>query len=260
MSTHSRNPAGGPPMVGDEPGAGLLDALVAAERDSMDPPAEGERQTWERVVASVAVGGTPPVQPSSISGPASTVTSLWIKIVLGVVIGGVVAAAGYRLSAEPEPVATTVARSNGAAPQQQQAQPPSTPSVAPRAQPHPPAQPAAVVPPQPPTQSPQPPPSKPTRVVPPDTPPTSDLTEETRLLARARALVRAGSPGDALAPLREHARRFPEGQLTEDRLVLQAQALCESGDNKAGLKKATALRKAFPGSSHLPRVSRICSP
>ncbi|MEM6293844.1 MAG: hypothetical protein AAGA54_21390, partial [Myxococcota bacterium] len=89
-------------------------------------------------------------------------------------------------------------------------------------------------------------------------PPTSDLAEETRLLAQARARLHAGSPKNALAPLSEHQARFPDGQLTEDRMVLRARALCESGDRGSGRKAAAALRKAFPSSSHLPRVDRTC--
>jgi len=264
MSTETRENDPGAHASRGEPG--LLDALVQAERASMDPPADGERQsqTWTRVVASVAVGGPPPVVPASISGPATTVTSLWVKIVLGVIVGGVVAAAGFGLAPdpEPEPVATAVADS-----QNESDETPPSPTSRPvpvAARPTPvspgthaefpaPAQPATAVPP---TGASAP---KPARTAPAD-PPTSNLTEETRLLARARARLRAGSPGDALIPLGEHARRFPHGQLTEDRLVLQAQALCESGDTKAGLKKAAALRKAFPGSSHLPRVQRSCRP
>lgn len=262
MSTETRKNDPGAHASGGEPG--LLDALVQAERASMEPPADDERQsqTWTRVVASVAVGGPPPVAPASISGPATTVTSLWVKIVLGVIVGGVVAAAGFGLAPdpEPEPVATAVAGS-----QTESRQTPPSPAlrpapVAPRPTPMPPradAEPPA--PGQPPAAVPPAEASAPKRArAAPADPPTSNLTEETRLLARARARLRAGSPGDALTPLGEHARRFPQGQLTEDRLVLQAQALCESGDTKAGLKKAAALRKAFPGSSHLPRVQRSC--
>lgn len=77
-----------------------------------------------------------------------------------------------------------------------------------------------------------------------------------RLLGRVRARLRSGSASDALAPLTEHARRFPQGQQTEDRMVLRAQALCKSGDTTVGRKEAAALRKAFPKSSYLPRVDR----
>ena len=43
-------------------------------------------------------------------------------------------------------------------------------------------------------------------------------------------------------------------------MVLQAQALCESGQAEAGREQASALREAYPGSSHLPRIDRVCSP
>lgn len=265
MSTQTRDPgAAGASALDrgprDEPGAGLLDALAEAERASMKPPAQGERQTWERVVASVAAGGAPAVPPSSISGPASAAASTWAKVVLGLVLGGVVLATGYALSTDPapEPVSTVAATGDADPPPRQSSAPQRT--EAPRAQPPPPSQPALQAPPSPSAPAVHTAPARPVRAAAPRSgaAASSNLTEETRLLARARARLRAGSPADALPPLAEHARRFPDGQLAEDRLVLQAQALCESGDVKAGSKTAAALRKAFPRSSHLPRVTRAC--
>lgn len=258
MSTRTRDP--GAAGERDAAGASLLDALVEAERASMEPPAQGEQQTWERVVASVAVGGAPAVPPSSISGPASAAASTWIKVVLGVVLGGVALAAGYVLSTEPnpEPVSSAVAASDADPPPPQSPAPHNAEAL--RAQPPPPGQPALPEPvhPSAPAVHTSPPKAARAAAPQPGAAATSNLTQETRLLARARARLRAGSPADALPPLAEHARRFPDGQLTEDRLVLQAQALCESGDVEAGSKQASALRKAFPRSSHLPRVNRAC--
>lgn len=234
----------------------LLDALVDAERASMKPPEGAQDQTWERVVGTVGMGAPPLVEPTSVAAPTAATAAPWLKIIVGVLLGGAVAAIGYSVTSdpEPEPVAKpTAAVRSDAAPEP----PPPPPAGA-----APPVEAASPIT-EPPDDTP------PTAVQRPakkarntsakaTDPPSSDLAEETRLLARARARLRAGSPKDALAPLSEHAKRFPKGQLTEDRMVLRAQALCEAGEQTSGRKAAEALRKAFPASSHLPRVDRTC--
>ncbi|MCR9161057.1 MAG: hypothetical protein ACE37F_11520 [Nannocystaceae bacterium] len=234
-----------------EDGGDLLDALVDAERAAMEPPEHAQAQTWERVVGTVALGTPPPVPPSSVATPAASSTAPWLKIVLGVLLGGAVAAIGYGVTADDPPATATApptATRADATPS------PSAPAALPQPEPAP-----ALAPPPP---APAPPAQQPAKEVRAASkaadPPASDLAEETRLLALARASLRAGSAAKALVPLAEHARRFPRGQLAEDRMVLRAQALCESGERSAGRKAAAALRKAFPGSSHLPRVDRAC--
>lgn len=246
--------------------AGFLDALVDAERASMQPDADvqtaAQNATWERVVGTVAMGAPPPVEPTSVAAPTAATATPWLKIVLGVLLGGAVAAIGYSVTAEPESSSTpTVAVGSGGAGDVAPAPPVVAPALAdpPAERPATVAEPTVTPPLERPPASVQQPARKaraaPTKAT---APPASDLAEETRLLARARARLRAGSPNDALAPLSEHETRFPSGQLTEDRMVLRAQALCEAGDRPSGRKAATALRKAFPASSHLPRVDRTC--
>jgi len=246
-----------------QPGAGLLDALVEGERASMRPPRGAQDETWERVVGTVGLGGPPPIEPTSI-GPAAMATTAWVKILLGVVLG-VAVVAGYRITtAPPEPDPASSARAPArvepaaepVASPAQQAQPPAA-AAPPDPSPAPPPTPAVVQPPEDP--SPRRARAEPAESAPAPAPtPASNLAEETRLLAAARARLRVSSPSGALVPLGEHARRFPQGQLTEDRMVLRAQALCEAGDRAAGRQQAASLRKAFPESSHLPRVDRAC--
>ena len=245
----------------DEGPDALLDALVRGERAAMKPPEGAQGQTWERVAATVAIGGPPPLEPASITGAGSAAAAPWTKIVLGLLLG-VAVVGGYRLATTPDDPEPRVGMQTRAA--DDTPEPSLVPAAQPRAEP----------PPSAPAFEPEPEPEADTETEPEPVrrevakakaspsvreAPTSDLAEETRLLARARRRLGAASPRDALAPLREHARRFPNGQLTEDRMVLQAQALCESGQADAGRKQAAALRKAFPSSSHLPRVDRACA-
>ncbi len=59
-------------------------------------------------------------------------------------------------------------------------------------------------------------------------PPAGGLAEETALLEEARRAL-AGSPEQALARTREHARRFPRGQLASERTLLEIDALYRLG-------------------------------
>jgi len=244
----------------DEGPDALLDALVRGERAAMKPPEGAQGQTWERVAATVATGGPPPLEPTSITGSGAAAASApWAKIVLGLVLG-VAAVGGYRLATAPSDPSPAVVTRAGAA--DELPEPAVVPAAMPRAEPPVPAELPAVAPPEPPAPEPvarATSKAKAARNSETRDAAASTLAEETRLLAQARRRLAAGSARDALVPLREHARRFPSGQLTEDRMVLQAQALCESGQTDQGLAQASALRKAFPRSSHLPRVDRACA-
>ncbi|MEM6990481.1 MAG: hypothetical protein AAF721_08290 [Myxococcota bacterium] len=261
-------------MTGEKTnGQGLLEALIDGERAALKPGAGAKRRTWKRVANTVAIGAPLPVEPSTIAGPSVVAAKAapWLKVVLGVVLGGAVGAAGFGLLADEDPpaVVTTGEQPVSHEPRVVDTAPPPS-SETPKSGPTP-APPAAVAPPDDPPGATPPPvaagaptrsrststtPARAAPSVPVQTP--STLAEETRLLAEARAHLRSAKPTSALEPLTEHARRFPKGQLSEDRMVLRAQALCESGDKAAGLREAAALKRAFPASSHLPRVRRAC--
>jgi hypothetical protein len=84
--------------------------------------------------------------------------------------------------------------------------------------------------------------------------PAPDLAAEMAVLRRASALVRAQEGQRALQALDEHARRFPKGQLVEDREALRVQALCAAGQSEAARQAARAFEHAHPASAHLRRV------
>lgn len=61
----------------------------------------------------------------------------------------------------------------------------------------------------------------------------------------------------ALTVLEEHGRRFPDGQLVEERESLMVQALVLLQRHEEAKKKAAAFRKAFPDSMLLPAVEAM---
>lgn len=86
----------------------------------------------------------------------------------------------------------------------------------------------------------------------------STLAAENRLLAQARAALIEGEPSRALGRLDEHARRFPDGVLSEERQALRAVALCEAGREAEGDAAARAFLRAHPQAALAERVRSAC--
>lgn len=88
--------------------------------------------------------------------------------------------------------------------------------------------------------------------------PGSTLAEENRLLKQARAALVDAKPEQALARLGEHARRFPDGVLAEEREALRAVALCEAGREADGDAAAQAFLREHPQAALAERVRSAC--
>jgi hypothetical protein len=86
--------------------------------------------------------------------------------------------------------------------------------------------------------------------------PTDALAEETRLVAAARRALSSSEPAMALEPLREHARRFPQGALAEEREAYVAIAHCRHQPPQP--EAARRFLAAHAGSVHAPRVQAAC--
>ncbi|MFZ5892649.1 MAG: hypothetical protein ACOY0T_16440 [Myxococcota bacterium] len=86
----------------------------------------------------------------------------------------------------------------------------------------------------------------------------NSLGSETRLLARARELLRAGRAEEALGVLREHARSYPDGSLREEALASQVLVLCAQGRVKEAAVERARFHATFPRSPLGPRVDREC--
>lgn len=104
-----------------------------------------------------------------------------------------------------------------------------------------------VAPPPVPTPSPSPKPEKPVRDV--------ALAEERALVEQGRASLARGDLFRALEAVESHAKRYPRGQLEEEREALWVQALLASGDRAAAKKKAAAFKARFPESMLWPVVA-----
>jgi outer membrane protein assembly factor BamD (BamD/ComL family) len=88
--------------------------------------------------------------------------------------------------------------------------------------------------------------------------PADSLAEEVRLLAKAEADLSSGRFGEAARTLSEHERRFPMGELAEERMAARIQALCALGRTDEATAALAKLARAFPRSSHLDGVEKAC--
>lgn len=88
--------------------------------------------------------------------------------------------------------------------------------------------------------------------------PADRLREEVALIGRVKAALDDGRPSDAMMELDDHARRFPDGELTLERRGYRAIALCALGRDTEGRGAGRAFVKGHPGSTLAGRVQVAC--
>lgn len=182
---------------------------------SVRPQLESRRReaVQRAVLAACLPVGTATVAKASAGG--GTVAWLWGLAGAGVVAVGISAAVALAPSpssppppeASPQDSPVPAARPVEASPTPSLPATPRPEAVPPQAEPHDEA-PAAKVP--------SPPKPRP-RAEPKPEPAKNTLAAELTLIRRAKELARDGKPEDAAKVLDEHARRFPAGQLVDER-------------------------------------------
>ena len=200
---------------------GELARLLAAERDAPPPAPEVGARVWSRVDASLGAG------PRFPTG----------KAFLIVAAVGAAAAIGWRAFERP-PAPTAVPRPAAPpAPMAALASPsPSAPlSTSPSASPA--TSPATSIDRR----------SSRTRAIDP-------LGAERALVDRAREALAHGVPRDAAALLDEHARRYPRGQLREERESLAVRAALTLGRPAEARARGEAFLRSDPDSLFAPGV------
>jgi hypothetical protein len=103
------------------------------------------------------------------------------------------------------------------------------------------------------------PPSRPRVFPPPRLSPADAVRAELLLLRPARAAVAREDFAAALPPIAEHARRFRDGRLAEEREALRVKALVGLGRADEARRAAAAFRAHFPHSVLLPAVGQMSS-
>lgn len=86
------------------------------------------------------------------------------------------------------------------------------------------------------------------------------LAKEIAMLSQASADLHAGRPSVALTVLDEHQRKFPHGELVQERTSARIQALCALGRMAEAQVELARLARTAPNSPHLARARKACGP
>lgn len=227
-------------------------ALINAERSHLASGPAGGTDAWLKLSADVAAGVPAPFDlpwsavPSTLGAFSLTAVGLSVGTTAVLIAAGVWFVVSTPAPSPPAPSPPTPSPAVMSS---------STSGPRPAPPPTPPQQPPPVrgVPPTAPPPLTQPPPSPP----PSPSPEPGTLIEELRLLRKAQVHLKKEQLKDALSVLEEHARRFPEGQVAEERQALQAITLCKLG-RPEGREAAKAFLQAHPASPQAPRVKLAC--
>lgn len=242
----------------------LLAAAIEEERAREILPPEVHGRLRARVLACVASGtgggamndGAPESPaPPDVTGPPSVplapaaglTIKVWSALAIGTVIGAVAGSLATRAMLDERAPAPQVESprpvSAGAEP------PPAPPPVDPQA--------PSIRDPEPaPAEADAPPPDEPRSRPRPARPPSAaDLEEERTLIELARAAHARGNDDAAMDALARHARRFPDGALTEERDGLRVIALAATDPARARAE-AARFRRRYPASVLLPAIER----
>lgn len=223
--------------------------LLASVRD-VAPPAHAKGEAWRAIAATVAAGsvvaGTSSAASAAAtvkSGGAVLAGSLATKVMWTVAAGSIAASSYYYAvrSAAPE---------EKRAPAAQVATPAPVVHAKPIALEATPEEPAPSVE----RAAPEP---QARRAAPRVAKRRDPLTEESALLTRARAAVRAGDTAAAERMLQRITAEFPGGVLEQERQVLEIELLAARGKLAEAQARARRFAEAYPSSPHTARLRSL---
>lgn len=87
-------------------------------------------------------------------------------------------------------------------------------------------------------------------------PVAADPAGEVPLLQSAQDAL-ASDPAKALALCNEHARKFPNGTVAQEREVIAIDALLRLGNRPAAKARANRFNASYPGSPHARRIAKL---
>ena len=77
---------------------------------------------------------------------------------------------------------------------------------------------------------------------------------EVKLVQRAQDALRGSRPTEALALCNDHAKRFPNGMVTQECEVIAVEALVKTGKKDEARRRADRFKARFPGSASIRRL------
>jgi RNA polymerase sigma-70 factor (ECF subfamily) len=85
--------------------------------------------------------------------------------------------------------------------------------------------------------------------------PVAGANSEADLIERARRALRSGRAAGAVRGLMTHERRFPDGQLAEERDILLIEAYLANGDRRLAGERLAHYRRSYPSGLHRQRAA-----
>jgi hypothetical protein len=229
-------------------------ALLRASRSFDEPNARDAERVRASVLAKVGVAvglgaGMTAATSSLAASPAAVLGATVMKLGAAVVVAGGLATAGYvgLQATSPKPVPAAVATARAPAPTETRS--PVFPNVISETEPR-----AVETPTASPPRAHRARPASPPRAA----RATPDLEGEARLLELADADLRRGDASSALARLAEHAAKYPEGALREEREGVRVVALCRAGRVAEGRAAAERFFVRAPRSTLAARIRAAC--
>jgi hypothetical protein len=211
-----------------------LDALLAHEREIAPVRETTRARSLARARAALGAGDARPAHR-----PVEAPPFRWAAVAAIVCVAGAAGAVAYgggaHFWARPAPAPVPAVATPGAAPSLAPPRDDDAPAAPPEAAPT--------------TRAPLRPTVGP--------PAADDARVELALMGQARAAVARGDYARALTPLAEHARRFKEGRLVEEREALRVKSLAGLGRHEEAQRAASAFRVRFPRSVLLPAVRQM---
>lgn len=227
-----------------------LTRLLAATREGTAPDAEARA----RIRAAVAVGlAAGPVLPVVAATRGARGIKWWLLSALGAaVVVGVVSWLGSPGAAPAPAPASSVERVSPSA-VVLEAAPAAAPSVLPQISPAPEAS-ANLVPVSPVSSA------SPKARAPKAEAPAAEQADELALVSSMQLALRSGNASQVLALAGEHAQRFPQGALVQEREGARAIARCQLAEPAKRGAILSAFERVYSGSPYAARVRAACAP
>jgi hypothetical protein len=220
-----------------DPTVASVDSLLASERVVVAEPQEVRRRAFAR--ARAAMSGQPVMPISRVSRRWFGGMRFTVAAALALVVASAAALGVKRTFVKRIVPESPVARESSVTPPRES--PPPLPPV------------------QAPAGSDAPAPARGPLSSPPSAPPRSTTVAESyalelKVLQPARVAAARGDFAVTLAAVVEHERRFPNGQLVEEREALRVRALTGEQRFEEARRAAASFRRRFPGSVLLTRM------
>lgn len=211
-------------------------SLIDDARAADVPPPELEARLWDTLVTRFDAP-LPPTAAAAHSALATKVavtgaSALWLKVVAGMIAVGAGGVGVHAVMRHDTPTTHPAATTQPSA-----ARPTPSPTLA--------TAPSAMAP--------QPSAAAPTRTA------SRSLQAETALLARAQRALGAGTPAAALPWIQQHAARFPNGELAQEREAARVLALCALQRTNEAHTAIQSFLRTWPTSPLADRVRAACT-